>query len=184
MHNLATLNKNMLTNFLKNTPSLNKHGLIGNQFDDSGITRLDELGIGFEGLTGTTVNLFIDFVKFAGRISWTIICLWTVWINTPILNKLYQYGYGSQVEMLIPKDRQKIRKEGHGSKNNKHEFVRKNWEICKEGVVAKLCINEKIMLHFYLMSIRNPQISNGIFLKSQCCQHLIFCSTALQWPNQ
>ena len=68
----------MLTNFLKNTPSLNKHGLIGNQFDDSGITRLDELGIGFEGLTGTTVNLFIDFVKFAGRISWTIICLWTV----------------------------------------------------------------------------------------------------------
>ena len=66
----------MLTNFLKNTPSLNKHGLIGNQFDDSGITRLDELGIGFEGLTGTTVNLFIDFVKFASNVSSVAIQDW------------------------------------------------------------------------------------------------------------
>ena len=66
----------MLTNFLKNTPSLNKHGLIGNQFDDSGITRLDELGIGFEGLTGTTVNLFIDFVNFASNVSSVAIQDW------------------------------------------------------------------------------------------------------------
>ena len=51
----------MLTNCLKKYINLEqvwlgflKHGLRGDQFDDSGITRLDELGIGFEALTGMT----------------------------------------------------------------------------------------------------------------------------------
>ena len=33
------------------------HGLRGDQFNDGGIAGLDGLGIGFDGLTGTTVNL-------------------------------------------------------------------------------------------------------------------------------
>ena len=37
--------------------SFHAHGLRGDQFDDGGIAGLDGLGIGFDGLTGTTVNL-------------------------------------------------------------------------------------------------------------------------------
>ena len=33
------------------------HGLRGDQFNDGGIAGLDGLGIGFDGLTGTTINL-------------------------------------------------------------------------------------------------------------------------------
>ena len=40
------------------------HGLRGDQFDDGGIAGLDGLGIGFDGLTGTTINLSKEKVGF------------------------------------------------------------------------------------------------------------------------
>jgi len=45
------------------------HGLGGDQLDDGGIARLDGLGIGFDGLTSTTINLFLNFVEFASNVS-------------------------------------------------------------------------------------------------------------------
>merc|ERR550534_2912933 len=48
---------------------LDTHGLAGGQQDDGGVTRLDELGVGLGGLTGTTVNLLLDFSKLASNVS-------------------------------------------------------------------------------------------------------------------
>ena len=39
---------------------LDTHGLAGGQLDNSRVTRLDELGVVLDGLTGTTVNLLLD----------------------------------------------------------------------------------------------------------------------------
>ena len=43
--------------------SLNTHGLAGVQDEDSGITRLDKLGIIFCRLASTSVNLLLDLSK-------------------------------------------------------------------------------------------------------------------------
>ena len=42
---------------------LDTHGLAWGQEDNSSITRLDELGVVLNGLTGTAVNLFLDLSK-------------------------------------------------------------------------------------------------------------------------
>ena len=39
---------------------LDAHGLAGEQLDNSGITRLDELGVVLGRLTSTTINLLLD----------------------------------------------------------------------------------------------------------------------------
>merc|ERR550534_1332108 len=48
---------------------LDTHGLAGGQQDDGGVTRLDELGVGLGGLSGTTVNLLLDLSKLASNVS-------------------------------------------------------------------------------------------------------------------
>uniref|UniRef100_A0A1L8EJ06 Uncharacterized protein n=2 Tax=Haematobia irritans TaxID=7368 RepID=A0A1L8EJ06_HAEIR len=47
----------------------NAQRLGGDQVDDGGITRLDEFGVFFGGLTGTTINLLFDFGEFASNVS-------------------------------------------------------------------------------------------------------------------
>jgi len=47
---------------------LNTHGLAGGQEDDGGISRLDELGIVFNRLSSTTVNLLLDLSKLASNV--------------------------------------------------------------------------------------------------------------------
>ena len=42
---------------------LNTHGLAGGQEDNGGISRLDELGVVLNRLSGTTVNLLLDLSK-------------------------------------------------------------------------------------------------------------------------
>ena len=42
---------------------LDTHGLAGGQEDDSGISRLDELGVVLNRLSSTTVNLLLDLSK-------------------------------------------------------------------------------------------------------------------------
>jgi hypothetical protein len=49
--------------------SLNTHGLGGNQLDDGGVTGLDELGVGLDGLTGTAVDLLLDLGELAGNVG-------------------------------------------------------------------------------------------------------------------
>ena len=46
---------------------LDTHGLAGGQLDNSRVTRLDELGVVLDGLTGTTVNLLLDLSKLKIR---------------------------------------------------------------------------------------------------------------------
>jgi len=58
--------------------SLNAHGLGWVQFNDASITRLDELGVGLGGLTGTTIDLLLDFVELAGNVSGVTIQDWRV----------------------------------------------------------------------------------------------------------
>ena len=48
---------------------LNTHGLGGFKDDQSRVTVLDELGLFFSGLTGSSVNLGLDFSEFAGNVS-------------------------------------------------------------------------------------------------------------------
>merc|ERR1711931_453775 len=48
---------------------LDTHGLAGGQEDDSGISRLDELGVVLNRLTSTTVNLLLDLSKLASNVS-------------------------------------------------------------------------------------------------------------------
>ena len=67
--------------------SLNTHGLAGVQDDDSGITRLDELGIIFGRFTGTTINLLLDLSKLRRinyrehkrSLDYTLQAIWAVW---------------------------------------------------------------------------------------------------------
>ena len=46
---------------------LDTHGLAGGQLDDGRVTRLDELGVVLNGLTGTTINLLLDLSKLERR---------------------------------------------------------------------------------------------------------------------
>merc|ERR1711882_6166 len=48
---------------------LDTHGLAGGQEDDSGISRLDELGVVLNRLSGTTVDLLLDLSKLASNVS-------------------------------------------------------------------------------------------------------------------
>lgn len=48
---------------------LNTHGLGGNHLDDGGVTRLDELGGGLNGLAGTAVNLLNKLGELAGDVG-------------------------------------------------------------------------------------------------------------------
>lgn len=48
---------------------LNAHGLGGNHLDDGGVTRLDELGGGLNGLAGTAVNLLNKLGELAGDVG-------------------------------------------------------------------------------------------------------------------
>jgi hypothetical protein len=49
--------------------SLDAHWLGGNHLDDSGITRLDELGGRFGGFTGTAIDLLQELSKLAGNVG-------------------------------------------------------------------------------------------------------------------
>ena len=48
---------------------LHAHGLGGNHLDDGGVTRLDELGVGLNSLTGTAVDLLEDLGELAGNVG-------------------------------------------------------------------------------------------------------------------
>src|SRR5690606_19036980 len=48
---------------------LNAHGLGGNHLDDGGITRLDELRVVLDRLTGTTVDLLEELGELAGNMG-------------------------------------------------------------------------------------------------------------------
>jgi len=58
--------------------SLNAHGLGWVQLNDASVTRLDKLGVGLHGLTGTTIDLFLDLVELAGNVSGVAIQDWRV----------------------------------------------------------------------------------------------------------
>jgi hypothetical protein len=48
---------------------LNAHGLGGNHLDDGGVTRLDELRAGLDGLAGTAVDLLKELRELASNVS-------------------------------------------------------------------------------------------------------------------
>jgi len=48
---------------------LNAHGLGGDHLDDSGITGLDELGVGLSALTGTAIDLLEELSELAGNVG-------------------------------------------------------------------------------------------------------------------
>lgn len=48
---------------------LNTHGLGGDELDDGGVARLDELGGVLEGLTGTTIDLLDELSELASNVS-------------------------------------------------------------------------------------------------------------------
>lgn len=48
---------------------LNTHGLGGNHLDDGSVTRLDELGVGLDRLSGTAVNLLNELSELASNVS-------------------------------------------------------------------------------------------------------------------
>lgn len=58
--------------------SFNTHGFLGEHSNESGITRLDELGFGFNNLTSSSVDLGFDFVEFASDVSGVAIENWGV----------------------------------------------------------------------------------------------------------
>lgn len=49
--------------------SLDTHGLGRNHLDDGSVTRLDELGVGLDGLAGTAVKLLKDLRELAGNVG-------------------------------------------------------------------------------------------------------------------
>lgn len=57
---------------------LNAHGLGGNHLDDGGITRLDELGVVFNRLSGTTIDLLQELRELASNVSGVAIEDWSV----------------------------------------------------------------------------------------------------------
>jgi len=58
--------------------SLNAHWLGGNHLDNGGVTRLDELGGGFGGFTGTAIDLLQELSKLAGNVGSVAIQDWSV----------------------------------------------------------------------------------------------------------
>ena len=58
--------------------SLNTHWLGGNHLDNGGVTRLDELGSGFDGFTGTTIDLLQELGELAGNVGSVAIEHWCV----------------------------------------------------------------------------------------------------------
>jgi len=58
--------------------SLNAHWLGGNHLDDSGITRLDELGGRFSGFTSTAIDLLQELSELAGNVGSVAIQDWSV----------------------------------------------------------------------------------------------------------
>jgi len=57
---------------------LHAHGLHGLHEDDGGITRLDELGLCFELLSRTTVNLCLNRRELAGNVAGVAIKNWGI----------------------------------------------------------------------------------------------------------
>ena len=57
---------------------LNAHRLGWNHLDDGSITRLDELGVGLGGLTGTTINLLEELGELAGNMGSVAIKDWGI----------------------------------------------------------------------------------------------------------
>jgi hypothetical protein len=57
---------------------LNAHGLGGNHLDDGSVTRLDELGVGLGGLTGTAIDLLEELRELAGNVGSVAIEDWCV----------------------------------------------------------------------------------------------------------
>ena len=47
----------------------NHTGFDDTSFDNGGIFRFDRFGIGFSGLSGTTIDLFLNLVEFASDVS-------------------------------------------------------------------------------------------------------------------
>merc|ERR1719317_1709286 len=60
---------------------LDAHGLAGCEHDNSSITRFDELGVVFSGLTSTTINLLLDLGKLASDMCSVTIQDWAVSIR-------------------------------------------------------------------------------------------------------
>jgi len=58
--------------------SLNTHWLGWNHLNDGSITRLDELGVVLDRLSGTTVDLLKDLAELAGNVSSVAIQDWSV----------------------------------------------------------------------------------------------------------
>jgi len=56
----------------------NAHGLGRDQFNDTGISRLEELGVVFDLLSGTAVNLLLEFGELAGDVGGVTIEDWSV----------------------------------------------------------------------------------------------------------
>ena len=57
---------------------LNAHGLGGNHLDDSGITRFDELGVVFNGLASSAIDLLEELGELAGNVGSVAIQNWSV----------------------------------------------------------------------------------------------------------
>merc|ERR1719219_1868809 len=57
---------------------LDTHGLAGGQLDDGRVTRLDELRVVLNGLTGTAVNLLLDLSELAGDVGGVTVQDWAV----------------------------------------------------------------------------------------------------------
>ena len=57
---------------------LNTHGLAGNHLDDGSVTRLDELGVVFDRLSGTTIDLLEELRELAGNVGSVAIQDWSV----------------------------------------------------------------------------------------------------------
>ena len=57
---------------------LNAHGLGGNHLNDSGITRLDELGAVFNGLASSAIDLLEELGELAGNVGSVAIQHWSV----------------------------------------------------------------------------------------------------------
>ena len=47
----------------------NHTGFDDTSFDNGGISRFDRFGIGFSGLSGMTIDLFLNLVEFASDVS-------------------------------------------------------------------------------------------------------------------
>ena len=58
--------------------SLYTHVLLGGQFTDGGISRLDKLGVVFQLLVGTTINLLLQFNELAGNMGGVAIQHWRI----------------------------------------------------------------------------------------------------------